>query len=95
MLEEYIGKTIKIVIGTNSGIGVGTGGVIASGVIVAQGIIEKYDDQFIKLQNVQIIRNNVCDCQVGFGKIPNHSARAEAYASMLVEISKIITIMAE
>ncbi len=95
MLEEYIRKNVIVVIGTNSGISTGTQSVLVSGVIIAQGTIEKYDENFVKLENVKIMRNKVCDNQVGWAKIPEHKAIVDEYSSILIERSKIITIMVE
>lgn len=90
MLEEYIGKNVKIISGSNSGVAINGGLSVANGVIVTAGIIEKFDNDFIKLKNAQIMRANVCETVVSM--MPSLEARVESYNEMLISRKSVITI---
>ena len=90
MLEEYIGKNVKIISSSNSGVAVTGGMSVANGVIVTAGIIEKLDNDFIKLINAQTMRANVCETKVSM--MPSLEARVESYNEMLINRKFVIAI---
>lgn len=59
MLENYIGKRVRILVSTGSGAGMSNGelpyGTAFNPVITVFGVIKSYDNQFIELENARMV----------------------------------------
>lgn len=89
MLEKLINKQVKLLVGSNSGVGAGitTAGGLAkqianSGIIIVSGIIIGFDQDFIEISNAEVLYMNV------LGEQPIH----EKHTSMYINRKSIITI---
>lgn len=67
MFEELRNKKVKMIVGTNSGISVGAGAAVAASFLTVFGTFSDYDDQMIKLSDVQVLGAIPGEISVGFG----------------------------
>lgn len=58
MLEEFRNKKVKLLVGSNSGVAVGDISYIETSIIRMRGIITDYDNEFIKLNNIEMVSAN-------------------------------------
>lgn len=96
LLDKYKGKNVKILVSSNSGTGTGTatrGNTFStvvssvSSVIVYGGIITDYDDNYIEISNVKILRPNTWYYS-GNGE----PTRVEEYNQTIISQKSIISI---
>lgn len=66
MLEEFRNKKVKILVGSNSGVALGGGPTIDTSIIRMMGVITDYNDEFIKLSNMQMISASMAEITSGF-----------------------------
>ena len=91
MLEELKNKNVKLVISSNSGVSADGGLIVATSMIVVQGTLAEYDNEFVKLKNVQVMRNNVMNNKTGQFTV-NVEPRIETPEVLLVNRNNIITV---
>lgn len=94
LLDKYKGKNVKILVSSNSGAGtgVGTGSLgsdvsSVSSIIVCGGIINDYDDNYIEISNVKMLRPNAWYYS-GNGE----PTRVEEYGQTIISQKSIISI---
>ena len=66
MLDKLKNKQVKLIVGSNSGVGAGittTGGlaktIATSGIVIASGILSDFDEEFVGIINAQLLYMNV------------------------------------
>lgn len=93
MLEKYKNKDVKVLISSNSGVGVSTEAtankVVSTSMIICKGKLNDYDDNFIELTNVQILRNNLVE---DFWGMDIMKPRLEESKSTIISRNNIISI---
>lgn len=95
LLDKYKGKNVKILVSSNSGAGTGTGtgsgisSVVSSvsSIIVCGGILTDYDDSYIEISNVKMLRPNTWYFS-GNGE----PTRVDEYNQTLISQKSIISI---
>lgn len=88
MLEEFKNKNVKMLVASNSGVAAyAVAGAISTVVNIA-GTITDFDDEFIKVQNAQISKDNV-----NWGSMARSiKSEFENVGTLLVNRKDIITI---
>lgn len=91
MLEEFKNKKVKILVGSNSGVAIGAGAVAETAIIRMMGIIIDYDNEYIKLSDVQMISANQSWINMG---IAGHKLEhvVEETSVSLVNRKNILTV---
>lgn len=89
MLEKLMNKQVKLLVGSNSGVGAGiatAGGmyktIATSGIIIIAGVITGYDEDFVEIRNAETLYMNVS------GEQPMH----EKHKTMYINKKSIISI---
>lgn len=91
MLEEFRNKKVKLLVGSNSGVAIGAGGIIETSIIRMIGIITDYDNELIKLSNVEMISANQSWININFsGHKVEHVVEKSSVS--LVNRKNILTI---
>lgn len=91
MLEEFRNKKVKILVGSNSGVALSGGATIDTAIIRMMGVITDYNDEFIKLSNMQMISASTAEITIGFaGSGVKHIVESSSVS--LVNRKNILTI---
>lgn len=104
LIDKYKGKNVKMLVSSNSGIGIARAGdnygeSMTSSIIVIIGNIKDFDDEYVELDDCQILRTNVHDrtnssvfgIKDNNGYIPNVKL-LESFSTSLISKKNIITI---
>ena len=92
MLEEFKNKTVKLIVRSDAGVS-GVGGLmVTTSMIIVVGTLVEYDNEFVKIKNVQIMRNNVLEHRYGIAYDSDIKPRIDTYDVTLINKGKIITV---
>lgn len=88
LLGEFRNKDVKMLVGSNSGVAAHAVVGVVSSTIKIIGTITDFDDEFIKVSNVQMSKDNS-----NFGGFTRKvDAQFENFSTVLVNRSDVITI---
>lgn len=92
MYEELRGKSVRMLIGTNSGISTGSCTSAVPGFLTIEGIFSESDSDLIKVKSAKISGPIPGETFINFGKGVMYKASEENYDVLYVNKSDIITI---
>lgn len=97
LIDNYKGKLVKLVVSSQSGAGISNGGMTRrstiSSVITIIGKLKDYDEEYIELEKNQMASATLLGNSPMIGDKGTDFVKIDNCESMLINKSKIITIM--
>lgn len=91
MFEELRNKKVKMIVGTNSGISIGSCVSAVPGFLTIEGIFSEFDSDLVKIKSAKVYGPIPGETFLNFGKGLEYKASEENYETLYVNKSDIIT----
>ena len=92
MYEELRNKKVKMIVGTNSGISIGSCSSVVPGFLTIEGIFSESDSDLIKVENAKISGAIPGETYINFRKGVMYKSSEENYEVLYINKSDVTTI---